>query len=96
MGNRRSHLLTDEQKKKKQMWCCEVFRKDINFKTKSSDKISDAHKESEIFSRTNKYFADKTYTYLNLEFDQKDGLVKRANDDCTKTPTDSNISVLLS
>ena len=66
------------------MWYCELCKKDININTKSSHIKSAAHIDNENFSRINNNLTDKTYTYLNPDFEQVDKLVKRAIDDCTQ------------
>ena len=42
------------------MWYCEVCKKDINIKTKSSHIKSAAHIENEVISRINSNLTDKT------------------------------------
>ena len=66
------------------MWYCEVCKKDININTKSSHIKSAAHIENEVFSRINNDLTDKTYTYINPDFEKVDNLVERAIGDCTK------------
>ena len=52
------------------MWYCEAFKKDINNITKSSHIKSAAHIENEVFSRINNNLTDKTYTYINPDFEK--------------------------
>ena len=66
------------------MWYCEVSKKVININIKSSHIKSATHKENDVYSRINSNLTDKTYTYLNAEFGQVDGLVEETFDDCTK------------
>ena len=66
------------------MWYCETCKKDININTKSSHIKSAAHIENGVISRINNNLTDKTYTYINPDFEQVDNLVKRAIDDCTQ------------
>ena len=66
------------------MWYCEVCKKDINNNTKSSHIKSVSHIEIEVISRINNNLTDKTYTYINPDFEKVDNLVERAIDDCTK------------
>ena len=53
-----------------------------NINTKSSLAISTTHIGTESISRINNNHTDKTYTYINPEFDQVDALVERTVDDC--------------
>ena len=46
--------------------------------TNSSHIKSTTHLENEVISRVNNNLTDKAYTYLNPEFDQVDGLVKKS------------------
>ena len=66
------------------MWYCEVCKKAININTKSSPIKSAAHIQNEIISRINNNITDKTYTYINPDFEKVDNLVQRAIDVCTK------------
>ena len=66
------------------MWYCEICNKDIIINTISSHIKSAAHIENEVVSRTNKNLTDKTYTYINPDFEQVDNLIKRAIDKCTQ------------
>ena len=66
------------------MWYCEACKKDINNNSKSSHIKSAAHIENEVISRINNNLTEKTYTYINPDFEQVDNLVERAIDDCTK------------
>ena len=66
------------------MWYCEVCKKDLNINTKSSHIKSAAHIENEVISRININLIDKTYTYINPDFEKVDNLVERAIDNCTK------------
>ena len=65
------------------MWHCEACKKDININTKSSLIKSAAHKENEVICRINNNLTDKTYTYINPDFEKVNKLVERAIDDCT-------------
>ena len=71
-------------KKSKSMWYCDACKKDVNNNTKSSHIKSEAHIEKEVISRINNNLTDKTYTYINPDFEKVDNLVQRAIDDCTK------------
>ena len=66
------------------MWYCGTCKKDININTKSSHIKSATHIENEVISRILKNLTDKTYTYINPQFEQLDNLITRANDDCTE------------
>ena len=66
------------------MWYCEVCKKDKYINTKSSRMKSAAHIENVVSSRINNNLTDKTYTYINPDFEKVDNLVERAIDDCTK------------
>ena len=66
------------------MWYCEVCTKNININTKTSHIKSAAYIENEVISRINNNLTDKTYTYINPDFEKVDNLVKRSIDDCTK------------
>ena len=66
------------------MWYCEACKKEMNINTESSHNKSDSQKENEAISRIDNNLTDKTFTYLNPEFDQVEGLVKRSMDDCTQ------------
>ena len=70
-------------KKIRKIFYCQVCEKHIINKNKSSNMKSDTRKESEVICRINNTLTGKTYAYLNPEFDQVDGLVKRAVNDCT-------------
>ena len=63
------------------MGYCEIRKKDINIKNKSSHVKSTTHKENEVIFRVNNNLIDKTYTYLILKIDQVEGLLERAIDD---------------
>ena len=84
LADKRFHLQSNEHKNSKRMWYCEVCKKDININTKSSHIKSAAHIENEVISRINNNLTDKTYTYINPDFEKVDNLVERAIDDCTK------------
>ena len=80
------------------MWYCEPCKKDININTKSSHIKSAAHIENEGISRINSNLTNKTYKYINPNFEKVDNLVKRAIDECTQhfnTSIDLNINVNL-
>ena len=66
------------------MWYCEACEKDINNNTKSSHNKSAAPIENEDISRINKNLTDKTYTYINPDFEQVDSLVESAIDESTQ------------
>ena len=66
------------------MWYSDVCKKDININTKSSHIKSATHIEKEVISRINNNLTDKTYTYINPDFEKVDNLVEGAIDDCTK------------
>ena len=66
------------------MWYCDICKKDINIKTKSSNIKSATHIENEVISRIINNLTDRTYTYINPDFEKVDDLVKKAIDDCTK------------
>ena len=66
------------------MWYCEACKKDININTKSSHIKPAAHIEKEVVSRKNNNLTDKTYTYINPDFEKVDNLIKRAIDECTQ------------
>ena len=66
------------------MWYCEACKKDININTKPSHIKSAAHIENEVVSRINNNLTDKTYTYINPDFEKVDNLIKRAIDECTQ------------
>ena len=57
------------------MWCCEVCKKDINIITKSSHIKSATHIENEVISRINNNLTDRTYRYINPDFEKVDDLV---------------------
>ena len=66
------------------MWYCEVCKRGIKINTKSSHIKSAAHIENEVISTINKNLTDKTYTYINTDFEQVENLIKRAIDECTQ------------
>ena len=66
------------------MCCCEECKKDKNINTKSSHIKSAAHIEKEVNSRIKNNLTDKTYTYINPNFEKVDNLFKRAIDECTQ------------
>ena len=84
LADKRFHLQSNEHKNAKRMWYCEVCKKDININTKSSHIKSAEHIENEVISRINNNLTDRTYRYINPDFEKVDDLVKRAIDDCTK------------
>ena len=57
------------------MWYCEACKKDININTKSFHIKSAAPLENEVNSRINNNLIDKTYTYINPDFEKTDNLV---------------------
>ena len=84
LADKSFHLQPNEQKNIKRMWFCEACKKDINNNTKSSFIKSAALIENEVFSRINNILTDKTYTYINPNFEQVDIVIKRAIDECTQ------------
>ena len=66
------------------MWYCDARKKDININTKSSHIKSAAHIENDVISRINNNLTDKSYTYINPDFEQVHDLTKRAIDECTQ------------
>ena len=66
------------------MWYCDICKKDININTKSSHIKSATHIENEVISRINNNLTDRTYRYINPDYERVDNLVKSAIDDCTK------------
>ena len=66
------------------MWYCVSCKNNININTKSSHIKSAALIENEVISRINNNLTDKTYTYINPDFEKLDNLVEGAIDDCTK------------
>ena len=57
------------------MWYCEAYKKDININTKSSHIKSATQIESEVVFRKNINLTDKTYTYINPDFEKVDNLI---------------------
>ena len=84
LADKRFHLQSNEHKNAKRMWYCDICKKDINIYTKSSHIKSATHIENEVISRINNNLTDRTYTYINPDFEKVDDLVKRAIGDCTK------------
>ena len=84
IADKRVHLQSNEDKSFERMWYCEASKKGININTKSSHIKSAAHIENEIISRINNNLTDKTYTYINPDFEKVDNLVERVIDNCTK------------
>ena len=84
LADKRLHLQSDEHKNAKRMWYCDVCKKDININTKSSHIKSATHIENEVISRKNNNLTDRTYRYINPDYERVDNLVKSAIDDCTK------------
>ena len=66
------------------MWYSEACKKDINTNIESSHIKSAAHIEIEVDSRINNNLTDKTYTYINPDFEKVDNFIKRAIDECTQ------------
>ena len=66
------------------MWFSEKGKGDVKNNANSSHIEFTTHKEIEVNFRMNNNLTCETYAYLNPEFDQVDGLVERAVDDCTK------------
>ena len=84
LADKRFHLQSIEHKNGKRMWYCEACKKDININTKSSLIKSAAHIENEVICRIKNNLTDKTYRYINPEFEQVDNLIKRTFDECTQ------------
>ena len=84
LADKRFHLQSNEHKNSKRMWYCEACKKDININTKPSHIKSAVLKENEVISRINNNPTDKTYTYINPDFEEIDMLIKRAIDECTQ------------
>ena len=84
LADKRFQLQSNENKNSKRMWYCDVCKKDIKINNKSSHIKFAAHIENEVISRINILLTDKTYTYLNPDFEKVDNLNRRAIDDCTK------------
>ena len=84
IADKRFHLKSNEHKNSKRMWYCEACEKDKNINTKSSHIKSAAHIENEVISRINNNLTDKTYRYINPDFEQVDDLIKRAIDESTQ------------
>ena len=83
LADKSCHLQSDEHKIKKS-WYFEVSYRDKNIIPKFSTNKSTTHEEKEVISRINNNLTDKTYTNVNPEFNQVDGLIKRATDGCGK------------
>ena len=84
LADKRFHLQTNEHKNSKRMRYCEVCKKDTNIIIKTSLIKSASQIENDVTSRINNNLTDKTYTYINPDFEKVDNLVERAIDDCTK------------
>ena len=84
LANERFHLRSNEHNNNKRMWLCEACKKDININTKSSHIKSTPHLENEVISRINNNLTDKTYKYINPDFEKVDKLMKRVIDECTQ------------
>ena len=84
LADKRFPLQSNEHKISKRMWYCEACKKDININTKSSHIKSAAHIENEVNSRRNNNLTDKSYRYINPDFEQVDKLIERAIDECTQ------------
>ena len=52
------------------MWYCAICKTDKNINTKSSHIKSTAHMENEVISRINNNLTDKTYKYINPDFEK--------------------------
>ena len=76
LADERLHLQSDEHKNSKRMWYCELCKKNINNNTKSSHIKSATHIENDVISRINNNLTDKTYTYINPDYERVDNLVK--------------------
>ena len=84
IADKRFHLQSNEHKNSKRMWYCEACKKDINIDTKSSHIKSASRIENEVICRIINNLTDKTYRYINPDFEQVDNLIKRAIDECTQ------------
>ena len=84
LADKRFHLQSNEHKNAKRMWHCDLCKKDKNINTKSSQIKSATHIENEVISRINNNLTDRTYRYINPDYERVDNLVKSAIDDCTK------------
>ena len=84
LADKRFHLQSNEHKHNKSMWYCEACKKDININFKDSDIKSATRIENEVISRVNNNLTDKTYTYINPDFEKVDNLIKRTFDECTQ------------
>ena len=62
----------------------ETCKKDLNIITKTSHFKSTILIENEVISRTNNHLSDRTFIFLNPEFDHLYGLVENTFDDCEK------------
>ena len=83
-ADKRFHLQSNQDKISRRMWYCEACKKDINIKTKASHFKSAAHIENEFFSRINNNLTEKTYTYINPDFEKLENLIKSAIDERTQ------------
>ena len=95
LADKRIHLQSNEHKNNKKMSYCELCKKDININTKSSHIKSAAHIENEVISTKNKNLTDKTYTYINPDFEQVDNFLKELLMNVHNTLIDININVNL-
>ena len=84
LADKRFHLQSNEHKNSERMWYCEACKKDIIFNTKSSHIKSATHIENEVISGINNNLTDKTYTFINPDFEKVDNLIKRTIDECTQ------------
>ena len=68
----------------KKMWFCGACKKDIKINTKCSHNKSAAYIENEVISSINNNLTDKTYTYIDPDFEKVDNLIKKTIDECTQ------------
>ena len=66
------------------MWYCETCKTDLNINIESFRTKPPAHIENEVISRINNDITDKTYRYINPDFEKVDNQFKRAFDVCTQ------------
>ena len=84
LADKRFHLQSNDHENAKRMWYCDICEKDIKINTKSSHIKSVTHIQNEVISRIINNLTDRTYSYINPDYERVDNLVKNAIDDCTK------------